>query len=333
MKRNKTRPRKKSVLRYPTMGDSRNYYSSLLAATLVVGNRYTIFDLASLIDVKSAYFTMKGGVISKRKQSFCLIMISLQKKQRTNPYTDQVIGNSLLWDSPEKDESYQSYIDKGYTFFVFIHDDNKTPYTYFGRAYPLNWESKKPGIPAKVSFILYDYQQSILNCQIVDEIPDEIIERDCVSEPQSKYGSGIPTTKARVVRTRTVQNKFRSDTLDLWNHRCAVSGVSEERILIASHIKPWCSSDDNERVDPHNGLILNPTYDKLFDLGFVTFRPDSGRIELSKQINTKTWENLYISGNEKLSFIPRGTENFLDYHNNCVFELTRGKLATELVVV
>ncbi|MDD4573870.1 MAG: hypothetical protein PHR69_06605, partial [Sphaerochaeta sp.] len=41
------------------------------------------------------------------------------------------------------------------------------------------------------------------------------------------------------------------------------------------------------RVDPKNSLILSPTYDKLFDLGLITFKPNSGKIELSSRIAPK----------------------------------------------
>ena len=316
------------------MGNLQHYFSKKLATNLIVGEKYTIYDLALLLEVKPAYFTLKGGVVSRSNQDVCLIMISLQKKKKTNPYTDKVVGNSLLWDSPENDDVYLSYIERGYTFNVFIHDDNKKPYTYYGRAYPINWQPKQDGIPAKVSFLLYDFQQRVLGNVIIDEIPNEIIMRDCVSEQKPDYSfSNLQTTRNRVVKTRTVQYKFRSDTMDLWNHQCAISGVSEERVLIASHIKPWCSSSDIERIDPHNGLILNPTYDKLFDLGFISFTPDNGRILLSEQIDPMTWDNLKITGQEKLSKIPLGTESFLDYHNNCVFNLTSGKSIVESLVV
>lgn len=52
------------------------------------------------------------------------------------------------------------------------------------------------------------------------------------------------TVASAIVNVRTVQNKFRHDALALWNNKCAVSGVTEPNVLVASHIKPWRESTD-----------------------------------------------------------------------------------------
>lgn len=39
----------------------------------------------------------------------------------------------------------------------------------------------------------------------------------------------------------------------------------------ASHIKPWRISDNRERLDKFNGLLLTPALDLLFDAGFISF--------------------------------------------------------------
>jgi predicted restriction endonuclease len=52
---------------------------------------------------------------------------------------------------------------------------------------------------------------------------------------------------------------------------------------VASHIKPWRASDNTERLDTYNGLLLLPNLDKAFDLGFITFT-ERGRIIVSNQL-------------------------------------------------
>ena len=56
-----------------------------------------------------------------------------------------------------------------------------------------------------------------------------------------------------------------------------LSGVGKQELLIASHIKSWKDSEDYERTDINNGLLLNPTYDALFDKHLIGFE-DSGRL-------------------------------------------------------
>ena len=42
--------------------------------------------------------------------------------------------------------------------------------------------------------------------------------------------------------------------------------------LIASHIKPFIKSNEDEAYDPNNGILLSRNIDSLFDLGCITYR-------------------------------------------------------------
>jgi hypothetical protein len=50
--------------------------------------------------------------------------------------------------------------------------------------------------------------------------------------------------------------------------------------LVASHIKPWRESSNEERLSAGNGLLLTPSIDHLFDRGFISFE-DSGETLIS----------------------------------------------------
>ncbi len=84
------------------------------------------------------------------------------------------------------------------------------------------------------------------------------------------------TTEAeRLVITRVGQDLFRQGLLELWEGRCAVTGLAVPELLRASHIKPWADCDtDAERLDIYNGLLLAPHLDAAFDAGFITFASD-----------------------------------------------------------
>jgi hypothetical protein len=43
--------------------------------------------------------------------------------------------------------------------------------------------------------------------------------------------------------------------------RCRITGVDRIEHLIASHCKPWRDSDDTERLDGENGLLLTLSID------------------------------------------------------------------------
>ena len=90
------------------------------------------------------------------------------------------------------------------------------------------------------------------------------------------------TMKATLVNTRLGQGKFRQKLLSYWRG-CSVTGYKRSQMLLASHIKPWRSSNDHERLSMFNGLLLIPSLDKAFDCGLITFK-DSGQIQISRQL-------------------------------------------------
>ncbi len=79
------------------------------------------------------------------------------------------------------------------------------------------------------------------------------------------------TTRETLANARVGQGAFRVQVLDLWGRRCCVTGTKVLDAIRASHIKPWRESDNNERLDPNNGLPLVATLDALFDAGLITF--------------------------------------------------------------
>jgi len=58
------------------------------------------------------------------------------------------------------------------------------------------------------------------------------------------------TTKAALVSARVGQGKFRTQVLQFWANRCAVTRSVTHDAVKASHIKPWRESTDDERLDP-----------------------------------------------------------------------------------
>jgi putative restriction endonuclease len=90
------------------------------------------------------------------------------------------------------------------------------------------------------------------------------------------------TEKTNLVKSRVGQGSFRQKLINYWGG-CAVTGLKDTNLLVASHIKPWSVSTHIERLDSYNGLLLTPNLDKAFDAGFVTFN-SQGLIQLSPQL-------------------------------------------------
>lgn len=119
--------------------------------------------------------------------------------------------------------------------------------------------------------------------------------------------------KKILTKARIGQGKYREELLKLCPF-CPITLVSDDRILIASHIKPWAKSNDFEKIDPLNGFMLTPTFDFLFDRGFLSFTNDKKSI-LSPFLSNMTYSKLGISDGKIFSHLPiDGRENYLEFH-------------------
>ncbi|CAN2190288.1 HNH nuclease [Candidatus Nanopelagicaceae bacterium] len=82
------------------------------------------------------------------------------------------------------------------------------------------------------------------------------------------------TSIERLVTARIGQMDFRKKLLHGPGAKCAFTGIAEPSLLIAGHIKPWSVSNNSERLSPQNGLLFTPTYDRLFNNGYISFHDD-----------------------------------------------------------
>lgn len=136
----------------------------------------------------------------------------------------------------------------------------------------------------------------------------------------------IGFNKEQIVQVRIGQRFFREAVLTAYNHRCCVTGISHDVLLVASHIKPWKDSDPKtERVNPRNGLCLSPLYDKAFDTGLMTI-DDEYKINFSSSVLSSSKEEVvqkFFSCYEgqRLSLPDRFTpeQQFFEYHRNHIF--------------
>lgn len=290
--------------------ETRNGMARKLCSVLKIGNSYSTNDLASLIgnDPRG----MEGGVIPKDDAQ--LLLVSLLDPK----YPDEILNDTLHWYGQEKRKFAERHIIDGTRdSFIFIRDQKPNLYVYYGRAAMNRILIKGVGTPSEVIFNLFEYTKMIEaeadeQSYVENALINKVIEKRAVEKTETQ----------RLTLVRTEQGNYRKAALALWDNKCAVTGVDEPGWLIASHIKPWRESTNEERVNPLNSLILTPNYDKLFDRGIISFSPDNGKIILPTIHTHEMWRNLermHIDDEVHLSHIPDGTEKFLDYHNKRVF--------------
>lgn len=136
-----------------------------------------------------------------------------------------------------------------------------------------------------------------------------------------KVGEVITKPKTTTIRYgREGQEEYRRKLLEECPF-CPITMINEESLLIASHIKPWAVSDTKERIDPNNGFVFSPLYDKLFDRGYITFTNDK-RVIISNWLSRQVKERIGIKENQLFQFLPinDARAHYLEYHRTTVFK-------------
>ncbi len=121
------------------------------------------------------------------------------------------------------------------------------------------------------------------------------------------------TERQGLVTSRVGQGAYRSSILYRWEYRCAVTGYAKHEVLIASHIVSWKDSSNDERLDVHNGILLSPNYDALFDRHLIGFE-DNGKIILAEALVKSDYRKLGIDGNEKIKSLSNFNHAYLERH-------------------
>lgn len=158
--------------------------------------------------------------------------------------------------------------------------------------------------------------------QVLDQLPSDF-DVDESQEFDPALDKKDTETEA-LKKERRGQDKYRKRLEQLWDSRCAVTGISIPEVLRASHAKPWKDCETGrERLDPYNGFLLTANLDALFDKFLITFT-SQGKIKISRSLCTDDLAKLGISQNMQLRFIHKRHIPYLIYHNS-IFEFIQSK--------
>jgi putative restriction endonuclease len=269
---------------------------------LELGGLYSRPELAILWGYES-HVGFSKGVFTPRGTGHIIIFVTRQKQRSLTQYNDFLSGDYLHWEGEAKhgnDLRIARAHENGEEIHLFYRDIHHTPFRYHGQV-------------EIVSFIPREARPSSFVFRLVHDLgaQDDLLthERDYVTLPE--------TERLAVVKARIGQGRFRDDLLEYWGG-CAVTGISNPELVIASHIKPWRSSSNEERVFRFNGLLLLPQYDRLFDRGYISFSND-GELLSSPALKTLPSSLLGIDDSKGLRNIDDGHRHFLAHHRERVF--------------
>ena len=130
-----------------------------------------------------------------------------------------------------------------------------------------------------------DWEKLAVECEMLrrnlDYAAPSEDEADELLVPEDYSGE----TRRVVTEQRIKQNFFRRAVLSSYRGRCCMSGLSEARLLVASHIVPW-SKDKANRLNPSNGLCLSAIHDRAFDKRLITLTDDF-KIVVSEELRRR----------------------------------------------
>ena len=133
------------------------------------------------------------------------------------------------------------------------------------------------------------------------------------------YNSISETERLSIINSRIGQGIFKEKLLIKYNYSCIITGITTKELLLASHIKPWAVSKNEERLSSENGLLLSPAYDKLFDRGLISFC-DNGKILISSHIDKKDLATLKLEKNDIYDLkVTLELKRNLEYHRDMLF--------------
>ena len=163
------------------------------------------------------------------------------------------------------------------------------------------------------------YSNALKQYRVFRRICDVRVSDTDIHSVIENYNILSETDKVAIVKARIGQGVFKSKLLKKYNSQCLVTGLKTSKLLIASHIKPWAVSNNEERLSEENGLLLSPTFDKLFDCGMITFS-HSGKMIISSQLCKEDVLRLNIS--ESTIYDLKAScklKEHLDYHRDMIY--------------
>nr|WP_318681050.1 HNH endonuclease [uncultured Treponema sp.] len=246
---------------------------------------------------KSEFFTPKHNYQNKKKLA--------EKFNVLKQQIDSFENKPLIFNFTKREVSHPGiYVSAESPYYNLIRDLGLSDFSYLSVMKLKNLENHK---------IEY-YCQININESALIQNEDYILEE---IEGNEDISSKI---RKQLIDSRIGQGIYRKKLLEECPF-CPFTQIDNEALLNASHIKPWKKSNNMEKTDPKNGFIFTPTYDRLFDRGFITFT-DSKELIISNWISELTRKQLKIEDGMIINDLPVCKERlkYLKFHRENEFK-------------
>ena len=300
---------------------------------LELGSKYSKAELTELLN-EPTLSSVREGVFSCKNSDAYLLFVDLEKadKEKRFHFNDFFEEDFFHWDTQTTQHinspKIQDIISEVLTphLFVRVRQKEKSrtlPFVYCGTL-TFNMHEEKTARPAHIIFQSDDFDDLTSNKNLLEiyswkpskagTTSNSKINKKGVISGRRKRNFKPPneTERKGLITSRIGQGYYRQQIIDKWNGRCAVTNSGFLPVLIASHIVSWSESNDDERLDVENGILLSPIYDALFDKHLISFE-DSGDILLSEQLSQEEVDFLNVVSDAKIE-VTNGMKPYLKRH-------------------
>ena len=300
---------------------------------LIIGNYYSKKDLCMIFE-ENGLLTSREGIFSSNTLNSYLFFVDLVKEGKEDRFhfNDYFDGDLFHWDSQTTQHintpRIKKIVNKEIPILLFtrIHPKVKSqtqPFVYCGRLEYIEHDENTTR-PIHVIYQSLDYDETTQNQNLIDIYnwkPEMIgktssnnvyLVKKQVLRPKGEQKKPNYTERRGLVTSRVGQGWYRQEILKKWGNKCSITGCSLTEILISSHIKGWSESNEDERLDVDNGILLSPNIDSLFDKHLISFQ-DNGSIMISDKVSKEDLEYLGISNSVKLK-VDDGMKKYLSHH-------------------
>lgn len=113
------------------------------------------------------------------------------------------------------------------------------------------------------------------------QLIEKFLQTTNKKQPDIPY---IPIGKERevVIKQRTNQYLFRNMVLSAYNNACCITGIARPELIEACHIIDW-KEDEENRLNPCNGLAMNTLFHRAYDKMLIGISP-SLKVEISERM-------------------------------------------------
>ena len=138
-----------------------------------------------------------------------------------------------------------------------------------------------------------------------------ISDIDCDIYLQSIFDYVLTDNKKYGTQQIRYDSKYKKEVKERYKNTCVISGTTAT--VQVCHIKPFSESNDDEKYDVYNGILLRDDIHILFDRGDIKINSETLKVEISDKIMRDKKNKCYHKFNGKILNLVVESKKYLKF--------------------